>query len=103
MDPKIFSGNTDEDYTKWAKRVKAYCNTQKAGFRRAPEWAEEQTEQIDADDMTMNNRADAEVADGKLRDLLIMATADDALVIVEACPDHGFEAWRRLKHRFNPP
>ena len=38
----------------------------------------------------------------KLYDLLLNIMSDDALLVVEALPEQGFEAWRQLKLRYDP-
>ena len=44
----------------------------------------------------------AAIGDRKLYDLLLNIVMDDALLVVEAFPDRGFEAWRQLKLRYDP-
>ena len=44
----------------------------------------------------------AQTADAKLADFLATYTSDDALAVVEGVPGRGFEAWRKLKLRYNP-
>ena len=102
MQPVIFSGKFQESYKHWAKKVKAFCNARKPGFRQALDWAELETNPIDADSMKMLNWDAAEHATGKLYDLLIMLLADDPLILVENHPNNGFEAWRALSRRYDP-
>ena len=77
MDPGSFSGLEKESWRQWAKRVKAYCNARTPGFRKALDWAEAETEVIDSDSLTGLAWKHAEVANGKLFDMLILKLADD--------------------------
>ena len=52
MLPKVFKGSADESYKQWAKKVKAYCNSRKDGFRKALEWAEAETVPVDENSLT---------------------------------------------------
>ena len=47
MKPQVFSGHQNESYKQWAKKLKAFCNARKPGFRKALEWAEQETVAID--------------------------------------------------------
>ena len=42
------------------------------------------------------------LADGRLSDFLQTYCHEDALRLVESCPENGFEAWRLLKKRYDP-
>ena len=98
-----FTGARGENFKAWSKLVRIYCNTQKTGFKRV-------LEDIDLnEEVEVNQRVfegwsweHADVANSKLHDFLMTHCGDDALRIVEAYPDRGFEAWRRLKKRYNP-
>ena len=35
MQPQVFSGHQSESYKQWAKKVRAFCNARKPGFRKA--------------------------------------------------------------------
>ncbi len=102
MQPVIFSGKLQESYKHWAKKVKAFCNARKPGFRQALEWAELESTAIDSDSLTALQWDAAEQANSKLYDLLIMLLIDDPLILVENHPNQGFEAWRALSRRYDP-
>ncbi len=102
FDPKIFSGKDDENIKNWAKRVRAYCNARKRGFRTILEWAEQQNTPIDDADLTSLQWEPALESDGEFYEYLSMVTTDEALLLVEKFKNHGFEAWRQLHRRFNP-
>ena len=65
------------------------------------EWAEQEEKPVD---MTiMQGQWDwAGIGDAKLHDLLQNVVAEDALLLVDAYPERGFEAWRQLKRRYDP-
>ena len=51
----------------------------------------------------LNQRWDWAVsASNKFCDFLQTHCSEDALRLVEACPDNGLEAWRILKKRYDP-
>ena len=47
MSPTNFSGATNEMFKHWAKKVKAYVNAKKDGFRDALEWSEKSKVPVD--------------------------------------------------------
>ena len=102
MQPIGFSGKFQESYKQWAKKVKAFCNARKPGFRQALEWAELESTPIDRDSLGTLQWDAAEAATNKLYDLLVMLLSDDPLVLVENHPNNGFEAWRALSRRYDP-
>ena len=102
MQPTMFKGGVNESYKQWAKKVKAFCNSRKAGFRKALEWAELESVPITEDTMQVLSWAPAEQANNKLYDMLIMHLADDPLILVENHLNDGFEAWRALSRRYDP-
>ena len=102
MQPKVYSGKMEESYKAWAKKVKAFCNARKPGFRQALDWAELEVTPIDRASLGGLNWAAAELADSKLYDMLVLHLADDPLVLVENHPNQGFEAWRSLSRRYDP-
>ena len=101
LEPNVFTGAKDENYKIWSKRIKTYCNVQRDGFRKALTWAEEEEKAVDMDIMAATWPW-ATVGDKKLHDMLLNITTNDALLIVEANPEKGFEAWRLLKQRHDP-
>ena len=102
MQPSIFSGKASDSYKCWSKKVKAFCNARKDGFRQALEYCERETEKVDFETINAMNWAPADEANGRLYDLLVMLLADDALIIAENHPGQGFEAWRSLSKRYDP-
>ena len=66
MQPDNFKGRRTEAFKPWARKLRAYCNAKKGGFRKALEWAEEQTSEII--DLTHCPWPDALHADAKLHD-----------------------------------
>ena len=100
--PKTFSGDKNDDFKAWVKLVKGYSNAVKSGYKKALEWAETSKEPILADELELMSWMDGGEADTNLDDNLMMTTTGDALRIVEAFEDRGFEAWRQLKLRYNP-
>ena len=102
MQPAVFKGTMSESYKQWAKKVKAFCNSRKPGFRKALEWAELESVPINDDSLTVLTWAPAETANAKLYDMLVMHLADDPLILVENHPGQGFEAWRALSRRYDP-
>ena len=102
MQPQVFSGHASESYKQWAKKVKAFCNARKPGFRKALDWAELETVPIDEESLGVLSWAPAVVADQKLYDMLVMHLSDDPLILVENHQGRGFEAWRSLSRRYDP-
>ena len=102
MQPDKFRGRRVEAFKPWARKLKAYCNAKRGGFRKALEWAEKQSTKIV--DLTHCPWAEAQLADAKLHDFLLMTLEEDAQVLVET-PElecRGFEAWRLLCLRYDP-
>ena len=98
-----FAGAKTESWKQWAKKVKIYCNSQKDGFRRALESIELNPDAaVDQRVLSDLNWEHTNTANSKLADFLHMYCAEDALRIVEGCPDQGFEAWRLLVKRHAP-
>ena len=102
FEPKTFAGKEADNVKPWAKKTRNYCNARRKGFRTALDWAELQTEPITVQDLIGMDWAPAEEANLELYDFLVMATSDEALLIVERHKDNGFEAWRQLLRRYNP-
>ena len=100
-EPKIFAGKPDDDFKFFVKKMKGYCNANIAGFKKALEWAEDGKTVITDDDINLMEWEHMEKADGLLHEYLCMVTLGDALRLVEATPERGFEAWRQLKLRYN--
>ena len=102
LEPKHFGGKDEENYKEWAKAMKNFLNTQKSGFRKILEWAEESANVIDEDDVDLMMWEHATEANEALYDYLCMVTVGKALVLVEQVPERGYEAWRLLANRYNP-
>ena len=98
-----FAGAKNESFKIWSKRVRIFCNSQEAGFKKALEGIE-LNEEVELKTRVVNDMQweHAETANVKLSDFLSTYCADDALQILEAVPDRGFEARRKLKVRYNP-
>ena len=101
MSPKVFHGKTEESYRTWAKKVRAFCNATRPGFKRFLIWCEKQECEIDIDDMNIEWRH-KDVAAEALYDFLVLHTGDDAQILVERFEDNGPEAWRQLARRYDP-
>jgi hypothetical protein len=94
--------NTLASYRAWAKKVKVLTNAQSRGSKKILGKAEKSEGPVDVNTLTDTNWESALEADSKLHDFLCTYTTGDALMLVESCPDQGFEAWRALKVRHNP-
>ena len=70
MEPKHFAGKDEENYKDWAKLLKNFLNTQKKGFTKALEWAEEHHGKIDNDDIELMSWEQAAEANEALYDYL---------------------------------
>ena len=98
-----FAGAKNESFKTWSKRVRIFCNSQEPGFKKALESVELNEEQeVNARIIDEMRWDPGHTANQKLSDFLSTYCVDDALAIVEAVPDRGFEAWRKLKCRYNP-
>ena len=99
MQPDNFKGRRTEAFKPWARKLRAYCNAKKGGFRKALEWAGKKTSEIT--DLTHCPWDQALHADAKLHDFLLMVLEEDAQVLVETpqLECRGFEAWRLLCKR----
>ena len=103
MTPAVFTGARSESFTTWAKRVKAYTNARLPGYRRALDEVDKLGKDCPVDEQVLTSWdwRDVVQADSKLHDFLLMATAGEALGVVESVAGRGFEAWRLLNVRFN--
>ena len=103
MSPKVFGGKEAQSYRTWTKKVRAYCNASKPGFKRFLKWCETQTAEIDIDPAQMAfDWKYKQAAAGDLYDFLVMHTEGEAQILVEQDEDNGPEAWRQLSMRFDP-
>ena len=71
MSPKIFHGKPEESYKTWAKKVRAYCNANRPGFKKFLLWIERQETAIDIDRMDIEWKY-KDVAAELLHDFLVM-------------------------------
>ena len=84
-------------------------NIKKEGFKKMLEAIETNEENV-VDDRAMANlglawgitAGQCKSASAKLADFLQTYCGDDALRVVEACDENGFEGWRQLKKRYLP-
>ena len=97
------AGAKNESFKIWSKRVRIFCNSQQAGFKKILEDIE-LNEKLEINTRVLQEMQweHAETANVKLADFLSTYCVDEALGVVEACQDQGFEAWRKLKVRYNP-
>ena len=102
MEPKVFDGKVEGNFRNWAKKVRAYCNGSRPGFKHFLQWIEKQEIPINPNHMPEVRWEYKEAANQELYDFLIMRTADAAQVVVELSEDNGLEAWRQLVRRFDP-
>ena len=101
MAPKVFAGKPEENFKTWAKKLRAYCNGSRPGFRGLLKWIEEQKTPIDPQNIDIEWKY-KNVANEVLHDFLVLHTSDDALVIVELQGENGLEGWRQLNRRYDP-
>ena len=47
MDPKLCDCKAETPFKAWAKKVRAYCNASRPGFRKCSKWVESQSGYID--------------------------------------------------------
>lgn len=102
LQPEAFKGKQAEAFKPWARKVMAFCNAKKAGFRKALEWAATQTAEIT--DPTNSGWDKADVADEKLHDFLLQLCGDEAQILIDTpnLAARDFEAWRLLNQRYSP-
>ena len=100
---KEFNGDK-KLYPPWTKKVQAFCNTKKSGFRRALLWAAKVKEPIAAQNLKDTQWEHIDEANTKLYDLLVQICTGEALTKIETTPgeEAGFEAWRRLARLCEP-
>ena len=91
MEPKSFGGTSGESFRTWAKKIRAYVNGHRSGFKKFLKWVEAQTTPINMDDMDCDWKY-KESAAGHLYDFLMMHVTGDAQVIIELIEDNGPEA-----------
>ena len=69
LKPEAFKGRSTEAFKPWQRKMKAFCNSKRTGFRAALEWAEKQTTEIV--DLSAMGWDHGESADPKLHDFLL--------------------------------
>ena len=102
LQPEVFKGRQHEPFKPWAKKVKAFLNAKRQGFRKALDWAEVQPAEITS--LGGMSWEHGESADEKLHDFLIQLCSDEAQNLIETplLEGRGFEAWRLLTQRYSP-
>ena len=102
-DLKEFGGDK-KGYRPWTKKVQAFCNTKKSGFRKALLWAAKVKEPITQQNLVDTQWDHIDAANTKLYDLLVQICSGEALTKIETTPgeEAGFEAWRRLARLCEP-
>ena len=81
LTPDKFRGRKTDNFKPWAKKLKAYCNAKRSGFRNALEWAEKEPGEIH--DVTGSGWGEAAAADARLYDFLCQLLEEDALLLIE--------------------
>ena len=100
MVPDKFTGTTS--FNNWADDVKAIVGAKKVAYRRMLEWAEERKDEAITDEEVDLHEDGARENSGQLYTFLLFYTTLEPRQIVKGCRGNGAEAWRRLKHRFDP-
>ena len=95
-----------KQYRQWSRKLAAFANSKKAGFRKALKWAEKLAAPITSVELSWAQQQweHTEAANTKLYDLLVQVCTGDALSKVETTvgEEQGFEAWRRLARQYEP-
>ena len=102
LQPETFRGRHHEPFKPWARKVKAFLNAKRTGFRKALEWAEAQPAEIrDLEAISWEHSA---AADEKLHDFLLQLCGDEAQGLIDTplLEARGFESWRLLTARYSP-
>ena len=86
-----------------AKKITAYTNAKLPGYRQASDLTEKlgKDKAVDASVKMSWSWPEADLADARFHEMLLMITAGEAAGIVESVPSCGFEAWRLLAVRYN--
>ena len=95
-----FDGTKLESFKPWASGSRRFAT--RVGFRVALEIVEKAGAEIDNSVIAQFGCEPPANANKKLYNLLGFICSGEALTIVERHPEHGFEAWRQLRKRFNP-
>ena len=100
----MFKGRVTDAFKPWQKKMKAFCNSKRSGFRAALEWAERQPGEIVSPAQAGCPWDNAEAADPKLHDFLLQILEESALYLIEApqLEGRGFESWRLLVAQYSP-
>ena len=100
-----YSGDRKQ-YRAWSRKLIAFANSKKSGFRKALKWAEKLAAPITSVEIAWAQQQweHTEAANTKLYDLLVQVCTGDALPKVEttAGDEQEFEAWRRLARQYEP-
>ena len=102
LKPESFKGNSNEAFKPWQRKMKAFCNSKRTGFRAALEWAEKQEAEIV--DLSPMNWDNSEAASPKLQDFLLQILGGNALMLIDKpnLEGRGFESWRLLVQQYAP-
>ena len=84
-DLKEFGGDK-KAYRQWTKKVQAFCNTKKAGFRKALLWAAKVKKPITQQNLIDTQWEHIKAANTKLYDLLVQICTGEALTKIETTP-----------------
>ena len=100
LKPDKFRGRATEAFKPWQKKLTAFCNSKRQGFRGALEWAAKQKTEIT--DLTPMNWDNAAAAAPKLQDFLLQILEENALLLIDkpALEGRGFESWRLLVEQY---
>ena len=92
LSPAVFSGARSENFKAWAKKIKAYTNAKLPGYRQALDLTEKlgKDKAVDAGVRTSWGWPEADKADARFHDMLLMITAREAAGVVESVPSCGF-------------
>ena len=92
MTPATFGGSRSENFKAWAKKIKAYTNSKLPGYREALDLTEKlhKDKPVDATVKGAWIWPEADEADLRLHEMLLLITSGEAVGIVESVPSRGF-------------
>ena len=79
---KVFGGKSEESFRTWAKKVCAFCNGRRPGFRKCLKWVKAQKAKVTDMSLKHVDWKYKSSVDEVLYDFLAMHTADDAQMFV---------------------
>ena len=94
MTPATFGGSRSENFKAWAKKIEAYTNSKLPGYREALDLTEKlhKDKPVDAGVKAAWNWPQADEADSRLHEMLLLITSGEAVGIVESVLGRGSEA-----------